>query len=103
MYAIDYKEGYVLRELQRGLSAIETWCEHWKIKINEDKSQAIYFSLRLRPPEAHLIPNGQNIRFVNHVKHLAVIFSKKITWRLYLEMLEAKVFRTFLIIYSIEK
>jgi hypothetical protein len=35
-YATDHKEGYVLRKLQRGLSAIET--------------QAIYFSHRLRPP-----------------------------------------------------
>jgi hypothetical protein len=32
-YATDRKEGYVLRKLQRGLSAIETWCERWNIKI----------------------------------------------------------------------
>jgi retron-type reverse transcriptase len=42
IYATDRKEGYVLRKLQRGLSAIETWCERWNIKINEDKTQAIY-------------------------------------------------------------
>jgi hypothetical protein len=33
IYATDRKEGYVLRKLQRGLSAIETWCERWNIKI----------------------------------------------------------------------
>jgi hypothetical protein len=49
-----HKEGYVLRKLQRGLSAIETWYERWNIKINEDKAQAIYFSRRLRSPEALL-------------------------------------------------
>jgi hypothetical protein len=27
-YVTDYNEGYVLRKLQQGLSAIETWCEH---------------------------------------------------------------------------
>jgi hypothetical protein len=27
IYAADRKECYVLRKLQRGLSAIETWCE----------------------------------------------------------------------------
>jgi hypothetical protein len=67
------------------------------------KSQAIYFSHRLRPPEAHLTLNGQNISFVNHAKYLCVMFDKKITWRLHTEMTEAKAFRTFITINSIFK
>jgi hypothetical protein len=75
----DRKEVYVLKKLQRGLSAIETWRERWNIKINEDRTQAIYFSHTLRPPEAHLTPNGRNIPlFVNHVQYLGVIFHKRI-------------------------
>jgi hypothetical protein len=50
----------------------------------------------LRPPEAHRTFNGLNIPFVNHVKYLGVIFDKRITWRLHLEMTEAKAFRTFI-------
>jgi hypothetical protein len=46
------KRGYVLRNLQRGLSAIEPWCKCWNIKINEDKTQVIYFSHRFRALEA---------------------------------------------------
>jgi hypothetical protein len=49
--------------------------------------------------EAHLTLNGQNIPFVNHVKYLGVIFDKRITWRLHIEMIEAKAFRTFIRIY----
>jgi hypothetical protein len=49
IYATDRKEGYVLRKLQRGVSAIETWCECWNINVNEEKTQAVYFSHRLRP------------------------------------------------------
>jgi hypothetical protein len=60
IYATDRKAGYVLRKLQRALSAIETWCE--------DKTQAVYFSHRLRPPEPRLTPIGRNIPFGNHVK-----------------------------------
>jgi hypothetical protein len=56
-------EGYVLRKLQQCLSTTETWCERWHIKIDEDKTQAIYFFHRLRPTEAHLTLNGQNILF----------------------------------------
>jgi hypothetical protein len=43
------------------------------------KTQAIYFSYRLRPPEAHLTLNGRNIPFVNYAKYLGVIFDKRIT------------------------
>jgi hypothetical protein len=74
--------------------------ERWNIKIIDDKTQAIYFSRRLRSPEAHLTLNGQNIPFINHVKYLVVIFDKGIMWRLHTEMIEAKVFGTFIRIYS---
>jgi hypothetical protein len=79
--------------MQRGLSAIETWSERWNIKINEDTTQAIYFSHRLRHSKVNLTLNGRNITFVNQVKYLGVIFDKRITWRLHIEMIEA--FRTF--------
>jgi hypothetical protein len=103
VYATDCKEDYVLRKLQRGLSAIETWCERWNIKINEDNTQAIYFSHRLRPHEVHLTLNGQNIPFVNHTIYLGVTFNKRITWKLHVGMIEAKAFRTFIRIYSLFK
>jgi hypothetical protein len=45
--------------------------------------------------------NGWNIPFVSLVKYLAVIFKKRITWRLHIEMIEAKAFRTFIRIYSL--
>jgi hypothetical protein len=72
-------------------------------KFNEDKTQAIYFSHRPRCPEAHLTLNEGNIPFANHVKHLSVIFDKMITWRLHIEMTEAKAFRTFIRIYALFK
>jgi hypothetical protein len=73
------------------------------MKINEDKTQAIYFFRRLRPPESHLTLSGWNIPFVSHVKDLGVILNKRITWRLHIEMIEAKARRTFIRIYSLFK
>jgi hypothetical protein len=90
LYVIGRKEGYVLRKLQRGLDAIQMWCECWNIKTNEDKTQAIYFSHRRRQPESYLTMTGQNIPFVNSVKYLGVIFDIKIIWRLHIEIIEAK-------------
>jgi hypothetical protein len=96
LYATESKDSYLLRKLQRGLNSIAPWCEHWNIKINEDKTRAIYFSHRIRQPESLLALNGWNISFVNNVKYLGVIFDKKITWRPYKEMIEAKAFRIFI-------
>jgi hypothetical protein len=47
--------------------------------------------------------NGRKISFVNSVKYLGVIFDKKVTWRLQIEMIEAKAFRTFITIYFLFK
>jgi hypothetical protein len=102
LYATDRKEGFIVRKLQHGLCSMEAWCEHWSIKINEDKTQGIYFSHSCRPPVSHLTLNGKDIPFVNSIKYLSVIFGKKITWRLHIQMIEAKAFRTF-IIFPIQK
>jgi retron-type reverse transcriptase len=77
IYATDRNERYVKRKLQRGLSAIEKWCEHWNIKINEDKTRAVYFSKRIRRNEMCITLKGQNIEFVNNVKYLGVILDLK--------------------------
>jgi hypothetical protein len=96
LYATDSKECYVLRKLLRGLSFIVMWCDRWNININKDKTRATNFSHRLWPPETHLTLNGRNIPFVSHIKYLGIIFDKRITWRLHIEMTESKDFRTFI-------
>jgi hypothetical protein len=82
---------------------METSCERRNIKINEDKTQGINFFLSRRPPESRHTLNGRNIPFVNIVKYLGVVFDKKVTWRLYIEMMEAKAFRTLITAYSLLK
>jgi hypothetical protein len=54
------------------------------------------FFRRLRPPEAQLTLNVWNIPFVNRVKYLGVVCDKRIIWRLHIEIIEAKAFRTFI-------
>jgi hypothetical protein len=69
---------------------VESWCERWNIKINEEKTQAIYFSHRRTPVEASLTLKGRHILFANHVKYPRVIFVKKLTWRLHTETIATK-------------
>jgi hypothetical protein len=103
LYTTNCKGSFVARKLQRGLSSMESWCERSNIKINEAKTHGIYFSRILLPPESHLTLIGRNVPFVNSIRYLGVIFDKKVTWRLHIEMNKAKAFRTFISTYSIFK
>jgi hypothetical protein len=47
IYAADRRECYVLRKLQRGLSAIETWCECWNMKSTKIKLRKSTFLIHL--------------------------------------------------------
>jgi hypothetical protein len=76
------------------------WFKRWNIKINEDMTQAIYFSHRIRLPESLLALNGWNIPFVNNLKYLSVIIDRKTTWRLHIKTIKAKAYRTFISTYS---
>jgi hypothetical protein len=82
---------------------MSAWCERRNIKINEEKTQAIYFSRQRRPPDSLLTLNGRKIPFVNNVKYLGVIFDKRITWSLHVETIDAKAFGTFIRLYSLFK
>jgi hypothetical protein len=103
LYAIECKDGYVLRKLQRGLNSMVEWSKRWNIKLNEDKTQAIYYSHRIRLPGSLLTINGLIIPFVNNVKYLSVIFDRKITWRLHIKTIETKAFRAFIRTYFLFK
>jgi hypothetical protein len=103
MYATDRKESYVLRKLRCGLNAMEEWCEKWNIKMDEDKTQAVYFSKILKRVEAYLTLNGRAITFVNDVKYLGVTFDRRMTSRTHIDLIITKALRTFLLIYSLLK
>jgi hypothetical protein len=54
-------------------------------------------------PDSLLTLNGRNIPFVNSVKYVGIVFDKRLTWRLHIETIEAKAFRTFIRLYSLFK
>jgi hypothetical protein len=90
VYTIEKHERHVLNKLQRGLTAVGSWCQHWNIEINEGKTQAIYFSKKCRMPGDNLQLNGRNIPFVNSAKYLGVIFDRRMTWRLHIKKTATK-------------
>jgi hypothetical protein len=43
-YITAPKAGCIVRDVQRGRMSVESWYGSWHIKINEDQTQAMYFS-----------------------------------------------------------
>jgi hypothetical protein len=76
IYVTEKHERRVFCKLQRGLTAVKSWCERWNIKIDEGKTQAIYFPRRLRVPDDVLQLNGRNIPFANNVTYLGVTLDR---------------------------
>jgi hypothetical protein len=70
------------------------------LKSVKTKPQHICFSYRNKPPDSLLTFNGRNIPSVNSVKYLGLITDKKITWKLYIQTIKTKAFRTFIRLYS---
>ena len=66
-------------QLQSHLSRLESWCQNWKVKINETKSCHITFTLKhqICPPISFnniIIPTSPS------TKYLGIYFDKKLNW-----------------------
>jgi hypothetical protein len=94
-------ERCVLCKLQRGLTAMKSWCERWNTDTNEGKCKTINFSRRIRFPDDVLQLNGRDIPFVNNVTYLGVTFDRRMTLRRHMERTATKALRTYVRIYSV--
>jgi len=72
--------------LQTHLQSIEKWTRKWKIKINEEKSKHVTFSLR-RGNCPQLIFNQTNIPQADAIKYLGLNLDRKHTWNRHISTL----------------
>jgi hypothetical protein len=96
---MEKHEHCVLWKLQRGLTAVKSWCERWNVKINEEKT--IYFCRKLTVSEDILQLNGWGIPFVSNVTYLGFAFDRRMTWRHHIEKTVAKALSTYIRTYSV--
>ena len=68
------------RKMKRGFTQTRSFCERWNIKISEDKTQTIYFSLGHGRTESHLTLKERYIPSFCQVKYLGAIFYRRKTW-----------------------
>ena len=74
--------------LQTHLLSIEKWTRKWKIKINEEKSEHVTFSLR-RGNCPHLTFNQTIIPLVDEVKYMGLYLDRRITWKCHISTIQS--------------
>lgn len=78
----------IVKRMQKSLNSANKFFTKWKIKINEDKSQAIIFPFnnsRRRIPSRPFTVQGKLIPFSDSIKYLGVTLDRKLLFKKHLE------------------
>lgn len=78
---------HIVTKLQCALDCLTQYFQKWKIKINEEKTQAVFFSRKRKScfyPSDQLNMNGINIPWSENIKYLGVHLDKKLTYEFHL-------------------
>lgn len=68
------------RYLQDATTAIELWMSKWLIKVNPEKSSALFVTRKRIQPTTHVKMFGENINWVKQVKYLGVMFDSRLSF-----------------------
>ncbi|GBL96880.1 RNA-directed DNA polymerase from mobile element jockey, partial [Araneus ventricosus] len=79
-----------VEKLNNHLAELEKWLIKWKIKINKDKCQAMYFTKakKLPPPPKKLFRRA--IPWCSEVKYLGITLDKQLTFKKHISNIKAK-------------
>lgn len=82
------------KELQNHLKKVEDWLKTWRIKVNENKSTHVTFTLNKRTcPPVQL--NDINIPQQTKVKYLGLHLDRRLTWKNHIEAKRNQIKITF--------
>lgn len=74
----------VIRNLESDLEKLARYFDKWKIALNADKTQAIYFTRKRKPyyiPQRNVIFLGKEIQWESKVKYLGIIIDPKMKFK----------------------
>ncbi|GBN41971.1 RNA-directed DNA polymerase from mobile element jockey [Araneus ventricosus] len=80
----------ITNELNSYLDLLGKWMISWKIKINTDKCQAVYFSRRRNNPDQPKL-HRRAIPWSDGTKYLGVILDKRLTFKKHIDTNRQKV------------
>ncbi|GFU77390.1 RNA-directed DNA polymerase from mobile element jockey [Trichonephila clavipes] len=78
----------LVENINEHLAHLEIWFSVWKIALNSSKTEAVFFSQRVPPPEITL--QNQRIPWSHHTKYLGVYLDKTPTFRQHITQIRTK-------------
>ncbi|GFW16687.1 probable RNA-directed DNA polymerase from transposon X-element [Trichonephila clavipes] len=78
----------LVENINEHLAHLEIWFSVWKIALNSSKTEAVFFSQRVPPPEITL--QNQRIPWSHHTKYLGVYLDKTLTFRQHITQIRTK-------------
>ncbi|XP_015437856.1 PREDICTED: RNA-directed DNA polymerase from mobile element jockey-like [Dufourea novaeangliae] len=76
----DIQEAY--DKAQEALEILKMWCDSTGLSVNPDKLEVVRFTKRIKIPATEpLRYEGKELKLVDEVKFLGVLFTKKLLWR----------------------
>lgn len=75
---------YIITNLENSYLQLKHYYNAWKIKINPDKSQCMFFTRRRNTmflPARNIVLDNKQIPWEDHIKYLGVILDKRLTYK----------------------
>lgn len=93
----------IIRRLEKGAKKLLKYFKKWKIRLNETKTQAIFFTNRRtrQLPTRKFKIGTSEIDWSNEVKYLGVVLDKKLTFRSHIQYALTKAQIAIRILYSL--
>lgn len=79
-----------INKLQQAIDNLHDWFRKWKIKVNADKCQAVFYSRSNTAPPDHLYVENLRIPWTNEAKYLGITIDKKLTWTKHVSITNGK-------------
>jgi hypothetical protein len=93
----------ILKSLHSTMSNLSIYFLRWKVNLNNDKCQAIFFTRRRTKelPSSAFKFNNTSINWSNSVKYLGIILDKKVTFKNHFEYCLEKANKTIKMLYPL--
>lgn len=94
----------IIKRLQIGVNKFHRYFKRWKIKLNNEKANAIFFTnrrTRQLPGDRKITIDGHEVEWSNTLKYLGLLYDKKITFKQHVQYVLEKTHKATRILYSL--
>lgn len=94
----------ITRKLVNSVKRFTSYFERWKIKLNESKTEAIFFTKRRAArylPDSDLNLNSNAVKWSKSIKYLGVLLDEKVTFKKHVDYANERAQKYIRILYSL--